>query len=1558
MENLDGKLLKSYQIQERIGAGGFGAVFRAVQPSIGREVAVKVILPQHANQPEFVRRFESEAQLVARLEHPHIVPLYDYWREPNGAYLVMRYLRGGSLRDSLEENERWDAAPVALMLNQIASALAFAHANGVIHRDIKTDNILIDEAGNCYLTDFGIAKDLDINEDLTKDAILGTPAYLSPEQIRGEIASVQSDIYALGILIFEALTGIKPFFDTTPATILFKQLNDPLPSLGEYRSDVSLELDIVLHRATAKDPSLRYDNVLAMAHDFASIIRETEPGLPATESATLDVISLTQQEEQLVNAVNPYKGLRAFQAADSSDFYGRDALITDLLNHLSVWGKKNDFLAVVGPSGSGKSSVVKAGLLPNIQIGMLDEEIGWYTAEMVPGTHPMEELEAALLAISTNPFPDLFELLTNDERGLVRAVKRILAEDNELVLFIDQFEETFTLVQDDEERRHFLNSILHAVEDERSRIKIIVTLRADFYDRPLLYADFGKLIRNHTELVLPLSDVELEASIVEPANRVGVNLEAGLVAAIVSDVYQQPGALPLLQYALTELFERREGRLMTLQAYRDIGGTTGALARRAEELYESFSPSEQTAARQMFMRLVTLGEGTDDTRRRAFQSELLSLNYESQAMPRVIEQFGKYRLLTFDHDPQTRSSTVEVAHEALIRQWERVKLWLDENREALRLHRRLTSASEEWNQARRDPSFLARGIRLQQFEELGTDNNIALNESEATFLNMSVEARAEREQIERERQQREQELEQQNRQRLQLLASVMFVAAIISTVLAVFTYTAQRSAQEQAIIAQNNAATATIAQGQALDNANIAATSAAIASDNEAEARALALAANARNASNNGDPQLALVLAIEAEQAFSPPPAEILRTLSEITYAPGPSARYDLHDSSVTSVEYSADNRLIITSSVDGTIRVIDSMTDEEVVSVSVGDAWFYDADIHPSNTTFAGAASDGNVYVWSYPSGDLLYTLEGHSDEVMTVTYNPNGTAILSGSADHTMILWSPANGAILQTYEGHDGVILNVVFSPNGARIASSAADETLGNTDDDITDRTVRIWNTETGDELVLITPNSGFVRALDFSPNGDTIAYGVWDGTTSGTVRIHDTVTGAEVQRFVAHTTPITAVAYNADGTQVASIAWDRNLRIWDLQLGIEAASFIGFDDRVLAMDFSNNGEGLVLGIGNIGDNIYSGTDLAVDSSVWIWDINNREQVASFQDHSDWAWTVDISPDGTLAASGGGPLRLPVDIDTDENAQAQIREATTVLVWNMTTQDIIAELQAHTNTVDSVRFHSDGERILTSAWDRQIILWNISTGEQIRSYDAHTDEIYMLRFLNDGTQFVSVSKDGKAILWDTETGEQIRTFEHSIRVNAVDFNSDETMMVTSTGDFGASDNRIWLWDIVTGDLIRTFEGHDSIVNEVRFHPSDAFLVSTSWDTTVRVWDVETGNEVRQFTGHNGNTFGIDFSADGQIMLTTSQDTTVRMWNWSTGEELQRFDQHTDWIQEVIFSPDDSFAISAGQDNAARIWRINRTAEQLEAFAETNRYLRELTPTECEVYRLSCE
>lgn len=275
MDDLSGKIIKDNELRERIGAGGFGAVYRAYQPSVGREVAVKVILPQHAAQPEFIRRFESEARTVARLEHPHIVPLYNYWRDETGAYLVMRWLRGGSLPALLE------GGPLPLetalrLFSQISEALATAHGQNVVHRDLKPDNILLDEQGNAYLSDFGIAIEVSSVENVRSDVMIGSVAYISPEQIRGEPVTPQADIYSLGILLYELLTGEHPFADLTPADMLHRHLGQPLPSVRARRADLPEGVDEVVQKATAKRPDDRYLNVSLFAAALETQLQAAE----------------------------------------------------------------------------------------------------------------------------------------------------------------------------------------------------------------------------------------------------------------------------------------------------------------------------------------------------------------------------------------------------------------------------------------------------------------------------------------------------------------------------------------------------------------------------------------------------------------------------------------------------------------------------------------------------------------------------------------------------------------------------------------------------------------------------------------------------------------------------------------------------------------------------------------------------------------------------------------------------------------------------------------------------------------------------------------------------------------------------------------------------------------------------------------------------------------------------------------------------------------------------------------------------------------------------------
>ena len=604
-------VIRGYELRELIGEGTYSAVYCAFQPLTKREVAVKIILPQYANQADFIRRFESEAQLVARLEHPHIVPLFDYWREPNRAYLVMRWLRGGSLRNSLEAGS-WDPFATKRLVDQVTSALSVAHRQRVVHGAIKPANILLDEDGNAFLSDFGIAKDFSAGlhfED--HNDYRRSSAYLSPEQIRGDEVSLLTDIYSLGVVLYETLTGEYPFASDSPGGLKEKILNQPLPRIMNILPDLPIGVDEVIQKCTAKKPEDRFANVLSVGEAFRLALSE--------ESLS----EMTIADISLVEPLNPFKGLRPFQEDEAEDFFGRESLIKILLERLAENETKNNFLAVVGPSGSGKSSVVRAGLIPAIRQGALPGSENWFVAQMFPGEHPLEELEIALLGIAVKT-PDSFqERLQADEHSLLSLLSECLPnESSRLLLFIDQFEEVFYQVERECERAHFLQCLYNAVTEPQSPLILVITLRADFYDRPLSYPHFGELLRTSMETVMPLSAEELVEAIVFPCERVGVRLEPGLETKIVSDVINQPGSLPSLQYTLTEMFDRHEGNLLTFQVYEAVGGVVNALGRRAEEIYQGLDTSRQEVARQLFLRLVMLDKATENTRRRVLRSEL------------------------------------------------------------------------------------------------------------------------------------------------------------------------------------------------------------------------------------------------------------------------------------------------------------------------------------------------------------------------------------------------------------------------------------------------------------------------------------------------------------------------------------------------------------------------------------------------------------------------------------------------------------------------------------------------------------------------------------------------------------------------------------------------------------------------------------------------------------------------------------------------------------------------------------------------------------------------
>lgn len=703
---------RGYQLGEVLGRGAFSVVHRATQPGVGRAVAVKIIRAEVADRPSFVQRFEREAQLAAAVEHPHVVPLYDFWREPGAAYLVMRWMRGGNLAQVLRKRGPVSRDELSRILEEVGGALHAAHRIGVLHRDVRPANLLRDEDGATYLADFGIAV------GSTSDFDVRPIHYAAPEVQRGEAFAVAADVHSLGVTAFELLTGRLPLSDSADRTELVRrQLSEPVPSVRATRSDLPAPVDDALARATSKVADDRYSSVPEFVDDMLAAPGSADAHVAANRSDS--------------PAPNPYVGLNAFTEVDAGRFHGREKLVGELADAL----ERDPLIVVVGPSGSGKSSVVRAGLIPALRRGAMPGSESWFVTTMVPGPDPIAALETALVRVAVNPPASLRDQLPEDG-GLLRSVRRVLPDDESTVLVvIDQFEELFTLVDSDELRARFLAELADAIQAPGSPLRVVATLRADHYDAPLRDPALAQLVTDGTVTVRPMRTDELEAAIVEPARQVGVEVDRAVVAELISGVSNRPAALPLLQFALTELYERRVAGVMLLETYQALGGLSGALAARADRIIERGDARDEELTRRIFSRLIAFSDNADgEARRRAPIAEF----GDDERTAWLIDEFVSARLLVVDRDEMTREPTVEVAHEALLRDWPRLTSWIDEDRTDLRVRRIITTAASEWVDADGDEGMVARGGRLDLVTDLRDRRDDLLNETERAWIDESV----------------------------------------------------------------------------------------------------------------------------------------------------------------------------------------------------------------------------------------------------------------------------------------------------------------------------------------------------------------------------------------------------------------------------------------------------------------------------------------------------------------------------------------------------------------------------------------------------------------------------------------------------------------------------------------------------------------------------------------------------------------------------------------------------------------------------------------------------
>jgi WD40 repeat protein/transcriptional regulator with XRE-family HTH domain len=1213
----------------------------------------------------------------------------------------------------------------------------------------------------------------------------------------------------------------------------FQTFGDLLKYLRRRERLTQLELSIMVGYSEAQMTRLeknqrRPDPIAVKALFIPALHLENEPHWIAR---LLELAQSAWQEDAPVPGFAPYKGLLFFDELDTELFFGRETLTSHLIDRVCNLEIDSPlrFLAVVGASGSGKSSLVRAGLSAELK------RDGWDVYVLTPGVNPARALEAQLALHHAEAAPD-----------------RVL-------ILIDQFEETFTLCHDEAERLAFIENLLSLAQDTASKTTVVIALRADFYSHCAQYPSLRQAVAAEQEYIGQMSPDELRRAIEEPARRGGWEFEAGLVDLLLNEVgatgtgQPEPGGLPLLSHALLATWERRRGRLLTLEGYRASGGVRGAIAETAESVFkDQLNQTQQEIARDVFLRLTELGEGTEDTRRRASLNELVRQSAEATQLRTVLNTLAEARLVTLNED------SAEVAHEALIREWQRLHEWLTQDREGLLLHRHLTESAYEWEARQRDTAELYRGARLAQTREWAASHPNALNAAEKAFLEASeaLEQRqlAEWEALQRRELEAAQELAEMQRRvasRLRIRNRVITAVGVIAIVLAIVALFFSRQSNinaEDALVAK---ATAQAASTQAL------------ADFTHSEAQRLAVEANNIKL-NNGDANLVALLAIRSLQMQYTSSGDAV--LTSLTALEAPPLELRGHTDKVFGVAFSPDGKYLASGSGDGTARLWELATGETIHifegrAGEVGEVQFspdgkYLAVSSTESTqlwdivsgqevqVFSGirggtsaafspdakyivtsSFNDKNSQLWDVATGQSLYTFQSDG-EVIRVAYSPDGKYVLTGSVNYTAQLWDPATGDEIKTFAISSG-IESLTFSPDSTSIA-------FGNSNGN-----AQIWSINTGELIREFSGPEGFVQGIKFSPDGQTLL----TGSADRAVRLWEVDTGQLIRVLGAHSAGVQGVAFSSDGRFVATASEDKTARLWSLQTFPGGIELNGNSGPIWQASFSPDGKRVITASDN--------------GTAHIWDATTGQGLLVLSGHTDTVRGAVFSPDGkrVLTTSADHTARL----------------------WDASTGRELRRFEGHTDLVSRGAFFPDGKHILTTSYDGTARIWNIATGQTILTYTNQKDgHVNRVAFSPDGKTVATSADDGTARIWDPQTGRDTMIFKQEAGVTGLAFSPDGNYLVTCSFD-----GSLRLWEVTTGKAIRQFTGHPGGAFGAAFSPDGNYILTSGIDATVRLWDVQTGNEIRRFTGHMAEIREVSFSPDGKYILTASNDGIAQLW-----------------------------------------------------------------------------
>lgn len=1215
----------------------------------------------------------------------------------------------------------------------------------------------------------------------------------------------------------------------------------------------------------------------------------------------------------------PFLGLYPFRTeADREFFFGREALIKELQQELT----EHQILTVVGSSGCGKSSIVLAGVVPRMQ----SQYPGLKIAYLTPSSDPVAQLTTAQTQV-----------------------------ENQAPLFVvDQFEELFTLCTVEKQRQQFIEQLLNLSKQQF----VIITMRADFWGECAPY-DALKTQMKRQFLIESMNTEELRRAMEQQAAKVGLKFEADLSNTILDEVKEEPGAMPLLQHGLKELWKRRHGHWLKIEEYRQgIGGIKEAIAKTADDFYNQLSLPEKNQFKNIFIRLTHLdenviqGEEHRDTRQRVGLEELMLTNSELSETKKLVKNLADARLVITSVNPVTHREEVEVSHEALIRHWPRLKKWLKKNRSDLQLRETIRQAALVWQENEKKEDFLVhKGVRLEDAKGLAQKTGF-LNQLEANYVKACV-ALTEKEKMEKEEQQRrelvaKEEAKQQAEKRAKLFrrgSVVMSALLVIALGVGIVALDQKQEAKEQrdeALETQSRFLTDLSRQETKKGNATVGVLLALEALPKDMSVRDRPYVPEAGEQLYKALLNINEFLILEHNSsvigaAFSPD-GNIVTTLSiSDTYSPldGPHL-WDIHTGKLLKHElyfgeivFSPDGkRLLIGNSILEiyTGKLLKELYGDfenfspdrqTVITKDFQTAFLWDTytgkllqkfNKHDSDIKHAAFSLDGNivaivsndntVFLWNIHNGKLLWKLKEHYDDIDHVTLSADEKTVAIVRQYHTHI-WDINTGKLLKKFEEYEYPVSNVAFNPDGKTMITVAG---------------VNIYILEVQTYKLLNKLHEyDIVKKAAFSPDGNTIVTVSWKHAN-----LWDAHTGEHLQKLEGHDSFVNDAMFSPDGKIVITVSHDKTARLWkNNNVGKLSKKIEGHElnnkplPDIEAIEFQKN---------------FTMSQDARDKLIFEWLKQDRLYYAEFSPDGKMVVTASKDKTAIISNASSGQLLNRLEHEDEVTHAAFSPNGNTVVttsdrtarLWNVHTGELLKTLE-HEGGVYYAAFSPDGKTIATKSGDNIARIWNAHTGKLLHKLEGHDSYIYYVAFSPDGKTIVTASEDHTANLWNAYTGKYLKKLEgHHDWIGYAEFSPDGKTVITASADQTAC-----LWDSDTGELLNKFEGHNDHVAHATFSPDGKVIITSSHDSTARLWDIHTGELLNTFEAHNGSVNNARFSPDGKIIVTASSDSYARLWDVNTGKLLRKLEGHYGSVNYATFSPDGKTVLTAGWDNTARLW-----------------------------------